>query len=220
MAREGSIYSELESGKINAEGVADGVAEREISPACVFGGLSNKRPRVKFGCSKALLILSEKHPELLSGHIDAIAERLDGNNRILKWNAIAILGNLAASDAGERVRDLADKLCGLMAEGELITANNAIAALGKIARANPGARKRITEKLLAIERQHFETGECRNIAIGKAIMALEMFCDPANAGKPVLDFISRQMGNSRNATAHKAKAFMRSMNRAIEARSR
>jgi hypothetical protein len=50
--------------------------------------------------------------------------------------------------------------------------------------------------------------ECRNIAIGKAILALEMFRDPANPGKAVLDFVGRQTGNSRRATANKAKAFI------------
>jgi hypothetical protein len=90
----------------------------------------------------------------------------------------------------------------------LITANNAIVALGKIARSFPEERKRIIARLLGIERQSFETDECRNIAIGKAILALGMLCDPVNPGKPVLDFIGRQTGNSRKATSNKAKAFV------------
>jgi hypothetical protein len=205
---EGNTLSELAAGRINAESISNSAAENKIPLASVFEGLSSKLPRVRFGCSKTLLLLSEKHPELLRGHIETIAELLDSKNRILKWNGIAILGNLAAVDTEGWIRSKLQKLYGFLAGGELITANNAIVALGKIARSFPEERKRIIARLLGIERQSFETDECRNIAIGKAILALGMLCDPVNPGKPVLDFIGRQTGNSRKATSNKAKAFV------------
>jgi hypothetical protein len=205
---KGNTLSELAAGKINAESISNSAAENKIPLASVFEGLSSKLPRVKFGCSKNLLLLSEKHPELLRGHIETIAELLDSKNRILKWNGIAILGNLAAVDTEGWIRSQLQKLYGFLAGGELITANNAIVALGKIARSFPEERERIIARLLGIERQSFETDECRNIAIGKAILALGMLCDPVNPGNPVLDFIGRQTGNSRKATSNKAKAFV------------
>jgi hypothetical protein len=208
MVKGNALYSELAAGKINAESISNSAAENKIPLASVFEGLSSKLPRVRFGCSKTLLLLSEKHPEILRGHIETIVELLDGNNRILKWNGIALLGNLAGVDTEGRIRSQLQKLYGFLAGGELIAANNAIAALGKIARAFPEERKRIVAQLFGIERQSFETDECRNIAIGKAILALGMFCDPVKPGKPVLDFICRQMGNSRKATANKAKEFI------------
>jgi hypothetical protein len=208
MVEGSTLYSELAAGKINAEIISKSVAENKILLASVFEGLSSKLPRVKFGCSKTLLLLSGKHPELLRGNIERIAELLDSNNRILKWNGIAILGNLAAVETEGWIRCQLKRLYDFLAGGELITANNAIAALGKIARAFPEERKRIVVQLLGIERQTFETDECRNIAIGKAILALGMLCDSVHPGKPVLDFICRQTGNSRKATANKAKAFI------------
>jgi hypothetical protein len=208
MVQKNTRISDLAAGKSTAEIIRNGVAAGKIPLASVFAGLSSKLPRVKFGCSKTLLLLSEKHPELLRGSIETIAEQLDSNNRILKWNAIAILGNLARVDAEGRIRSRLKKLYSFLAVGELIAANTAIAALGKIARAFPEERKRIVARLLGIEGQSFETEECRNIAIGKTILALGMFCDPATPGKPVLDFVGRQTGNSRRATANKAKAFI------------
>jgi len=208
MVQEKTLFSDLVAGKTTAEIIRNGVAADKIPLSYVFEGLSSNLPRVKFGCSKTLLLLSGKHPELLRGNIETIAELLDSNNRILKWNAIAILGNLAAVDAEGRIRSRLKRLYGFLSGGELITANNAIAALGKIARAFPEERKRIVAQLLGIERQSFETDECRNIAIGKSILALGMFCDPVNPGKRVLDFIDRQTGNSRKATANKAKTFI------------
>jgi hypothetical protein len=208
MAQEKISYPELTAGKIKAESIMNGVVAEEIPLASVFAGLSSTVPRVKFGCSKALQLLSEKHPELLRDSIDAIAEQLDSENQILKWNATAILGNLAALDSTGRVRSRLKRFYGFLAGGKLIAANNAIAALGKIALAFPEERKRIVSQLLGVEHQKFETEECRNIAIGKAILALELFCEPASPGKPVLEFADRQIGNPRKATAIKAKAFM------------
>jgi hypothetical protein len=208
MVQENAHISDLAAGQTTAEIIQKGVAADKIPLASVFAGLSSKLPRVKFGCSKTLLLISEKHPELLRGSIETIAELLDSNNRILKWNAIAILGNLASVDADGQIRSRLKKLYSFLAGGELITANTAIAALGKIAYAFPEERKRIVAQLLGVEGQSFETEECRNIAIGKTILALDMFCDPANPGKPVRDFVSRQTSNSRRATANKAKAFM------------
>ncbi|MGD0101795.1 MAG: hypothetical protein ABSC60_15745, partial [Acidobacteriota bacterium] len=48
---------------------------------------------------------------------------------------------------------------------------------------------------------------CRNIAIGKAIVAIGMFVKQPR--KDVLEFVRRQTGNTRKATANKAKAFLR-----------
>jgi hypothetical protein len=206
--KENALHSDLAAGNIKAESLMIGVAAKKIPLAYVLEGLSGKLPRVKFGCSKALLLLSEKHPEILRGSIDAIAALLDSENQILKWNATAIMGNLAANDTEGRVRSRLKKICGFLDGGELITANTAMAALGKMALAFPEERNRIVRRLIGVERGVFETAECRNIAIGKAILALEAFCSPENPGKPVIDFVSRQTCNSRTATAKKAKAFI------------
>jgi hypothetical protein len=96
----------------------------------VFQELSSKIPRVKFGCSKALLVLSENHPDLLYPKIDKFFELLGSENRILKWNAIMILANFAAIDRDRRIRSVLPKFYEFLAGGELITANNTIAALG------------------------------------------------------------------------------------------
>ncbi len=213
MAQEVHLCTELASGRMSAEKIADEIAKGTRPLSAVFLGISSKLPRVKFGCSKILLLLSEKHPDLLRGKMDRIAEPINGENQILKWNAIAILGNLAAADPALQIENLLRRLYGFISCGELITANTAITALGKIGRAYPEQRRRITSQLLKTEHAAFDTDECRNIAIGKAVLALEMFTDPLNPGKPVLEFVRRQTDNRRSATANKAKAFMRKCTR-------
>ncbi len=51
-------------------------ASRKDSVEAALSGLSNSEPRIKFGCSKSLILLSEKNPELLYEKIDAVLELL------------------------------------------------------------------------------------------------------------------------------------------------
>lgn len=199
------------SGKIDPARILAGVQSDRRVLNSVFLGLSSKVPRVKFGCAKSLLLLSETHPEILYDRIDALTEFLRSENQILKWNAIAILGNMAGIDRDNRIKDSLSFLYRMLSSGKLITTNHTIAALGKIARSFPNKQKTIISKLLDIEHGQFETDECKNIAIGKVILALQMFIDPAHTGKEVVRFVERHTQNRRPATASKARSFLRKL---------
>ncbi len=68
---------------------------------------------------------------------------LDGDNRILKWTAIDVLGKLAAGDR-QRAPGVVNKLVAYLGAGNLITANHAAGALADIAAAQKEHRERIT----------------------------------------------------------------------------
>jgi hypothetical protein len=209
MRMEERLKVELAKTKIDAcKVVALILADRSLIDAA-FCELAGKFARIKFACAKSLRMLSEKRPDLLLPKTDKILELLGSENQILKWNAIAILGNLATVDPGNLRRILLPKLYAFLSGGELITANHAIAALATIGRAFPVEQKKINANLIAIENAVFETDECRNIAIGKTIVALATFLDPGNAPKGVIEFVQRQTVNRRPATAKKAESFLR-----------
>lgn len=209
MSREASFQSALANKELDAEILAASVQSDPKLLESLFQELTSKIARVKFGCSKSLMLISEQYPSLLYPKIEKVFSMLDSPNQILKWNAIAILGNLAAVDSERRIRSVLPKLYAFLSCGELITANNTINALGKIGRAFPEEQAKITSLLLKIERAAFETDECRNIAIGKSILALQMFVDPAKSRKDVKEFARAQIGNRRPATAAKAKSFLK-----------
>jgi len=209
MSGEKALQAAIAAQKVDAENIAGLVMADHALIGLVLSELSNKAPQVRFACSKSLLLLSERCPDLLYPRIDGIFELLESENQIIKWNMIAIVGNLAAVDSRCRIRSVLRKLYGFLSGGELITANHAIRALGKIGRAFPEERARITNRLLGIEQAVFDTAECRNIAIGKSILALEMYLDAVKIQKKVLKFARNQISNSRKATAAKARAFLR-----------
>jgi hypothetical protein len=211
MSMEKRMKAELDKSKIDAgKLVALMLADHSLIDS-TFHELTSKFARIKFGCAKSLLVLSEKRPDLLLPKTDKILELLGSENQILEWNAIAILGNLATVDPGNLRGILLPKLYAFLSGGELIAANHAIAALANIGRAFPREQKKITANLLAIEDAVFKTDECRNIAIGKTILALATFLDPGNTPKEVIEFARRHTVNQRPATAKKAEYLLRKL---------
>lgn len=211
MVHQDDLHSALAKEKITAETVVKNVISGNQSLAPVFRGILSEEPRVKYGCSKTLLLLSEKNPQLLYSKWSAFVELLRNENQILRWTAIAVLGNVAAVDRKRQLKSLLQELYGFLSSGQLITANNAIAALGKVARARPDERRKIASQLLKVEHYSYDTDECRNIALGKVILALGMFIDPANASPEAIEFIRRQATNPRSATAKKAAALLKKL---------
>ncbi len=208
MSYEKQLQAELEKKKIDPAKIAGLISADSSLVDSIFDQLSSKNPGLKFGCAKSLLLVSEKSPGLLCPNIARIFELLDSENQILKWNAIAILGNVAAVGLKFQIRSVLPKIYGFLSGGELITANHAIAALGKIARAFPEEQETIASRLLSIEHAPFPTDECRNIAIGKSLLALGMFPSSGNVQTEVIEFARRQTRNTRTATAEKAKTLL------------
>jgi hypothetical protein len=206
---EAQLRMELTSAKVDAGRIADLMRRNPDLITSVFRELDNKSAGVKFGCSKSLVLMSETNPDLLRPEIETVLKLLGSGNQILKWNAIAMLGNLAAAGHLHPIGPALRKLYQFLTGGELIAANHAISSLGKIGRAFPKQQEKITSQLLAMEHALFETDECRNIAIGKCIQAMNIFLNPERVPQKVLEFAHRQTGNGRRATAEKAKTFLR-----------
>lgn len=203
------VAKELSARKVDPERLAAVILQSPEALEKVVQEISTDKSRVKLACSKALVLLSEKKPDLLYGQVDEIIALLDNENQIVKWNAITMLGNMAAVDCDFRIKELLRKFHSLLTKGELITANTAIAALGKMALVFPDEQRRIVSQLLKIEHAKFQTDECRNIALGKVILAFEMFLQPGSLQKEILEFAARQTNNMRKATAEKARDFLR-----------
>jgi len=171
--------------------------------------LSSRNPKIKYGCARDLLAIAKGSPSELYPHIDHFVELLDSENSILRWTAIDVIGLLSKVDEEGKVDKLMGKLSGLLNTGNMITANHAIAALTDIAVSKPEFQNKITAELLKVEHYDYDTDECRNIALGKVILALGSYSDQLEDKKTVVEFVRRQTENTRNATRKKAEQFLR-----------
>jgi hypothetical protein len=91
----------------------------------------------------------------------------------------------------------------------MITAANVIKGAAGTAVAKPHLAGRIAKALLGVEKAKYQTAECRNIALGHAIEAFDLFFDRIEDRKPVLELVRRQRKNRRNATRLKAERFLK-----------
>jgi hypothetical protein len=172
-------------------------------------GLESGKPRVRYAAAKALRQCSEQDPARLYPHIDRFIALTEGDNTFLRWGSQRILGNLAAADCDHKLEAALGRILAPISGHELIGAANAIAAAARIACANPKLADRIATALLKTDRAEYATPECRNVAIGHALRALDRFFPNVRNRRHVLSFARKQLDNSRPATRKHAERFLK-----------
>jgi hypothetical protein len=171
--------------------------------------LLSKEPKVKYGCAKKLITVAREEPSRIYPDLSFFVELLDSENRIIRWTAIDIIGALARVDTAKKIDKLIERLFRLLNTGNMITANHAISALTDIALAKPEYIPEITSEMLKVEHYNYDTVECRNISIGKVILAIGTYFDKLADKKETIDFVRRHTKNARNATRKKAEQFLK-----------
>lgn len=174
-----------------------------------FGKLTSKDPKIKYGFTKELLQIAASDPAMLSNFHDQWDKMLKSENNIFKWTAIDIIGYLSTVDKTDKTDKKIGDIIKFLHCGNMITANHAIFALGIIAQNKPDFRKKIINELIIISEDRFETDECKNIATGKVIEALNPFLKEIEKNDAVISFLREAEGNSRNATRKKAETLLK-----------
>jgi len=154
-----------------------------------------------------LLRVSEQDPDLLYSRFDFFARLMEGEVRILRWNSSRILGHLARADREGRIEKLLDRYLAPITGNEMIAAANTIQGAADIALAKPHLADRVAKEIIKVSRARYATPECRNVAAGHAIQALDRFFEHLQDTKPVLRFVESQLENPRPATRKKAEKF-------------
>jgi len=91
----------------------------------------------------------------------------------------------------------------------MITAANVIGGAARIAAAKPYLAERIVKALLKVEHAEYATAECRNVALGHALDAFEIFFDNIKNKQPVIDLVTKQLDNSRNSVSKRAEKLLK-----------
>ena len=172
-------------------------------------GLGSDQARVKYGCANALRFVSEEHPALLYSQFNFFRRMLDHRNKILQWEAVFVLSQLARVDTGDRFAKIFRKYFSPIRGPVMITAANVIQGGARIARAKPPLADRISTEIRKVGRASYQTPECRNVAIGHAILALQEIFPLLRHRQAVLQFVLRHLKNPRRATARKAERFLK-----------
>lgn len=176
-------------------------------------GTSSPKAVVRYGCASVLMDLSVEYPERLYPYIEELMGLLDSQYRILTWNALAMVANLAKVDEEKKFDGVLDKYYGFLSNEYMVTVANTVSNSGKIALAKPYLIPRITAELLKVENLSVTphlTEECKRVIAESAIKTFDLFFDKLDEKekKKVLGFVERQQNSSRRTLSAKATVFL------------
>ena len=177
----------------------------------VLVGVSSPKAAIRYGCAKVLMDLSEKQPETLYPHMDLFVDLLSSKYRILTWNAIAIIANLAKVDKDKKFDAIFDKYYSFLNDEYMVTVANVVGNSSKIALAKPYLTPRITNELLKVENLSTSphlTEECKRVIAEATIKSFSLFFDKVEDKERVISFVARHNDSSRKTLKKEAEEFL------------
>lgn len=178
----------------------------------VLSGVSSSKAAIRYGCAKVLIDLSEEHPEELYPYMDSFIGLLDSKHRILTWNAMAIIANLARVDKDRKFDAIFDKYYGFLNDDYMVTVVCVVGHSGKIALAKPYLIQKITNELLKVENISITphlTDECKRVIAEKAIESFDRFFDRIHNKEKVISFAKKYLDSPRKTLRTEAENFLK-----------
>lgn len=195
-------------GNKGAERVAELAVKNKSVLKQVLEGAKSENKRIKNASAKCLREVSRNNPKKLYTEFNYFVELIDGDDTILKWNAIEIVSNLTEIDKENKFNTkVLNKYIALLSDESIVTAANTITALGRVGLYKPRLRKKITDALIKVDTLPHST-ECRNILAGHAFLTFEKYVDEVRDKTEIKFFAQKHLKNKRNATRMKAEKFL------------
>ena len=207
------ILDQLGAKGADIDSIADQLVKSKKQVSAVVEALQTEKSSRKYAYEKVLRRLSEIRPELLYPHFDVFIRMLDNENSFLKWGAIMTVANLTAVDTKNRFEAVFRKYYAPIGGPAMVTAANIIGSSEKIVRARPALADAVTKEILKVEKASYlhkgePSPECRNVVIGQAIDTFGQVFDYIGPKNKVLNFVKRQLTNTRKQVARKAERFV------------
>ncbi len=197
----------IEKKNVTPKSMARNIVKNKKLLSEVIKGITSDKPEIKYKSGKTLMILSEENPKLLYSKWDHFVTLLDSENTFMKSIGITILSNLTRVDTKNKFDKLFNNFYKLLDCESMITAAYLVGHSGTIAKAKPKLQNKITNKLLSIDETH-HSSECKNIIKGKAILSLGQYFEEAKNKKKIIEFVKKELKNTRPATRKKAEKFL------------
>src|SRR5512136_2457577 len=110
---------------------------------------------IRENSSKAVLYLSEQHPEVLLPHWAYFIRLLKSDNGFSKYVAIHVIANLVTAGDEGHFEKTFSTFYNLLNDESVMVASHVAGVSSQIARAKPKLQAKITTRLLTIDQTHF-----------------------------------------------------------------
>ncbi|MFB0544745.1 MAG: hypothetical protein ACETVN_03440 [Asgard group archaeon] len=196
------------SKKVDVENLAKKAIKDKNLLSELLQGILSKKDEKREPSFKALLQISEEHPELIYSEWDYFAELLTSDNSFHKYMAIYLIASLTRVDKENKFEKIFDKYYDLLDDKSVIPPSHTAKNSGKIAKAKPNLQTKITNKLLSIDETHHKP-ERKDLIKGYAIEAFNEYFEEAENKKEILEFVKKQLKSKSPTTIKKAKEFLK-----------
>jgi hypothetical protein len=169
-------------------------------------GVYKKCP-VKFNCFKVLLMISEKHPEVLYTKWSLIEEMTRDHNQYLKYIGVHLITNLVKIDKKNKFEKVFDEFCKMFYGKRAMMASITAGSFGKIARAKPKLKNKITKVLLEIDEK--SKSKQKELVKAYAIQSFDEYFENINNKNKIIKFVRKQLNSKSPKTRKKAKEFLK-----------
>lgn len=201
------MLPEMNEKEVDIASIARKASTDKAILACILEGLKLKNETFRYNCHKVLMLISENNGELLYPYWDYFVEFLDSNNSYHKMSAVHLIANLTQVDFDEKFECILDKYYNLLDDKSMILAIYVASSSGRIVTAKPHLEKRITGKLLNIDKTHHNE-ERKPLIKGGAIESFNQYFSEASDKESIIRFIQEQQDCDSPKTRKLARDFL------------
>jgi len=200
---------------VDIEAIAERALENERVLLQLLQGISPnaKKTTIRNNSFNALMLLAERHPEVLCSRWDYFVELLKSDNSFSQYPAVHIIATLVEADEDDRFDAIFDSYYSLLDDESVMIAGHVAGVSGKIAKAKPKLQTRITKRLLNIDATHFEPGR-KDLIKSYAIESFDAYFEEAENKEEIVEFVRRQLDCTSPKTRKIAKSFLRKWGKA------
>jgi hypothetical protein len=200
------MLPELGDKNVNIRSIAEKALENEGLLSDLLDGLKYKEETFRYNCFKVLMLISKEHGEVLYPYWDYFVELLSSEHTYWEMSALQIIANLTELDVENRFEKIFDRYYSILNEEKTSIAAHVAVNSGKIAKAKPELRARITDRLLNIDKTH--RGKQKDLIKGYAIEAFSQYFEEIQDKDKILEFVKGQLDSKSPKTRKAAEEFL------------
>ena len=201
----------LNNKNINIKAIAKKALKNDKLLTELLDNLRSKNETIRYNSHKVLFFITEEQPQALYSNWDYFVKFLNSDNTYHKLSAVLLLANLTKVDKDNKFEKVFDQFYGLLNDRSFITAAYVSGASGKIVKAKPKLQRKITNRLLSIDKTHHER-ERKDLVKANIIEAFEEYFDQIRNKPRIIEFVNKQLHCKSPKTRKSAKEFLNRFN--------
>ncbi|MFX1380303.1 MAG: hypothetical protein ACFFA4_14540 [Promethearchaeota archaeon] len=193
--------------EIQAEKIVRRVLDEKNYLPKLLEGIKAKEDSIRYPNAIALEILSKENPEIIYPEWEIFVELLKSKNAYHKSIAISTISNLSIIDEQNKFEEIFKEFFKLIDDKSVIVTRKLAIYAGKIAKAKPLLRSKITTILLSIDNTQHSPSR-KDLIKGDIIESLSEYFKNIRNKIEIIKFVKNQLKSSSPSTVKKAKEFL------------